>query len=69
MAPLNGDESGVAPRADTANATGPEGEAIRSADATAHQTIYDPNNQLGTSVKGKTRPITGTNSQKVETPN
>jgi hypothetical protein len=56
MAPMNGDESGVAPRADVANATGPEGEAIRSADATAHKTVYDPNNQLGTSLEGKTLP-------------
>jgi hypothetical protein len=57
MAPMNGDESGVAPRADVANATGPEGPAIRSADDTAHKTVYDPNNQLGTSVEGKTYPI------------
>jgi hypothetical protein len=63
MPSTNGDESGVAPRADTANATGPEGPAIRSADSTAHQTVYDPNNQLGTSVEGKTKPVTGTNSQ------
>ena len=56
MAPLNGDESGVAPHANTANAVGPNGRAIRSSDTTAHQTVYDPNNQLGTSVAGKTRP-------------
>ena len=59
LVPLNGDESGVAPRADTTNATGPEGQAVRSADSTAHQTVYDPNNQLGTSVQGKTQPATG----------
>lgn len=54
---LNGNESGIAPRADVRNATGPEGQAVRSADSTAHQTVYDPNNQLGTSVEGKTRPV------------
>jgi hypothetical protein len=69
MAPLNGDESGVAPRADTANATGPQGQAIRSADSTAHQTVYDPNNQLGTSVQGKTQPVTRAHGQRVQTPN
>lgn len=63
MAPLNGDESGVAPRADVANATGPEGQAIRSADDTAHKTVYDPNNQLGTSVEGKTYPVVGAQDQ------
>ena len=68
-APLNGDESGVAPRANVANATGPEGQAIRSADTTAHQTVYDPNNQLGTSVEGKTQPVTGADGQKVQSPN
>ena len=62
-APLNGDESGVAPRANTANATGPNGRAIRSSDTTAHQTVYDPNNQLGTSVAGKTRPTEAQTSQ------
>ena len=56
--PLNGDESGVAPRADLAGATGPKGRALRSADSTAHQTIYDPNDQLGTSLEGKTKPVT-----------
>jgi hypothetical protein len=63
MAPTNGDESGVAPRANTTSATGPKGQAIRSADSTAHQTVYDPNNQLGTSVEGKTKPVTGANGQ------
>jgi hypothetical protein len=47
---LNGDESGVALSANTKNA----GPAARSAEATAHKTVYDPNNQLGTSLEGKT---------------
>lgn len=63
MAPLNGDESGVAPRADVVNATGPEGQAIRSADDTAHKTVYDPNDQLGTSLQGKTYPVAGAQDQ------
>ena len=57
LAPLNGDESGVAPRGNTSNATGPKRQAVRSAESTAHQTVYDPNNQLGTSVQGKTQPV------------
>lgn len=52
MAPLNGDQSGVALRADTSNA----GPSARSAESTAHKTVYDPNNQLGTSLKGATVP-------------
>jgi hypothetical protein len=52
MAPLNGDESGVALSANTENA----GPAARSAESTAHKTVYDPNNQLGTSLEGKTTP-------------
>jgi hypothetical protein len=54
MAPLNGDESGVALSANTKNA----GPAARSAEATAHKTVYDPNDQLGTSLEGKTLPNT-----------
>jgi hypothetical protein len=50
MPRLNGDESGVALSANTKNA----GPAARSAEATAHKTVYDPNNQLGTSLKGTT---------------
>jgi hypothetical protein len=49
-APLNGDESGVALSANTQNA----GPAARSAESTAHKTVYDPNDQLGTSLEGKT---------------
>lgn len=55
MAPLNGDESGVAPRANLRNARGPNAQAARSADSTAHRTIYDPDDQLGTSTEGTTR--------------
>jgi len=51
MAPLNGDESGVAPRADTSHAT----SAVAQADETAHKTVYDPNDQLGTTLDGTPR--------------
>jgi hypothetical protein len=57
--PLLGDQSAVAPRANVANAQGPDAQAIRSAESTAHKTVYDPNNQLGTSTEGTTRPIPG----------
>jgi hypothetical protein len=59
---LNGDESAIAPRADVANAQGPDAQAIRSAESTAHKTVYDPNDQLGTSTEGTTRPIPGVNA-------
>jgi hypothetical protein len=59
MAPLNGDESGVAPRANVQNAQGPEAQAARSAESTARKTIYDPENQLGTSLRGTTQPVPG----------
>jgi hypothetical protein len=52
LTPLNGDESGVAPRANVNNAD----QAQRSAESTAHKTVYDPNNQLGTSTRGTTLP-------------
>jgi hypothetical protein len=42
-APLNGDESGLSPRANTSHAT----SAVAQADETAHKTVYDPNDQLG----------------------
>jgi hypothetical protein len=63
MPQTNGDESGIAPRADTANATGPDAQAIRSADSTAHKTVYDPNDQLGTSLEGRTKPTADTPDQ------
>ena len=30
-----------------------------SAEATAHKSVNDPNNQLGTSLQGRTRPVAG----------
>jgi hypothetical protein len=53
----------VAPRADVADATGPESQAIKSADSTAHQTVLDPDDQLGTSTQGKTRPVDAPSDQ------
>ncbi len=55
LTPLNGDESGVAPRAPVDNAD----QAQRSAESTAHKTVYDPNNQLATSTRGTTLPASG----------
>lgn len=57
--PLNGDESAVAPRANVETAQGPEAPAIRSSESTAHKTVYDPNDQLGTSTQGTTKPVPG----------
>jgi hypothetical protein len=34
-------------------------QAEHSAEATAHKTVNDPNNQLGTSLQGRTRPVAG----------
>ncbi len=34
-------------------------EAEHSAEATAHKSLNDPNNQLGTSLQGRTRPVAG----------
>ena len=38
---------------------GTEAQAEHSAEATAHKTLNDPNNQLGTSLQGRTRPVAG----------
>ena len=38
---------------------GTQAQAEHSAEATAHKTINDPNNQLGTSLQGRTRPVAG----------
>src|ERR1044072_753433 len=32
-------------------------QAEHSAEATAHKSVSDPNNQLGTSLQGRTRPV------------
>jgi len=41
---------------------GTKAEAEHSAEATAHKSLNDPNNQLGTSLQGRTRPIAGAES-------
>jgi hypothetical protein len=38
---------------------GTEAQAEHSAQATAHKSLNDPNNQLGTSLQGRTRPVAG----------
>lgn len=38
---------------------GTQAQAEHSAEATAHKTVNDPNNQLGTSLEGRTRPVAG----------
>ena len=38
---------------------GTKAEAEHSAEATAHKSLNDPNNQLGTSLQGRTRPVAG----------
>ena len=38
----------------------------RSADSTAHKTVLDPNDQLGTSLEGRTKPVTQTPDQTVQ---
>jgi hypothetical protein len=58
-----GDETSVMPPSD--NADGPPknlgqgtlAQADHSAEATAHKSVNDPNNQLGTSLQGRTRPV------------
>lgn len=39
---------------------GTKAQAEHSAEATAHKSVNDPNNQLGTSLQGRTRPVDGT---------
>ena len=38
---------------------GTKAQAEHSAEATAHKSLNDPNNQLGTSLQGRTRPVAG----------
>lgn len=38
---------------------GTEAQAKHSAEATAHKSVSDPNNQMGTSLQGRTRPVAG----------
>ena len=62
MVRLNGDESADAPGADLKNVQGPDAQAVKSADATAHKTVFDPNDQLGTSTQGRIKPVPGASS-------
>jgi hypothetical protein len=41
---------------------GTKDQAEHSAEATAHKSVNDPNNQLGTSLQGRTRPMAGSNN-------
>ena len=41
---------------------GTKAQAEHSAEATAHKSVRDPNNQLGTSLQGRTRPVTEADS-------
>lgn len=53
-------ESAVAPRADVKTAQGPDAQAIKSADSTAHNTVVDPDDQIrSNSTAGNTQPIPG----------
>jgi hypothetical protein len=40
---------------------GTKTQAEHSAEATAHKSVNDPNNQLGTSLQGRTRPVADSN--------
>ena len=44
---------------------GTKAEAEHSAEATAHKSLNDPNNQLGTSLQGRTRPIVEANGMPI----
>jgi hypothetical protein len=50
-------------------ANGTTAQAKHSAEATAHKTVKDPNNQLGTSLQGRTRgPVNCVTSASADTP-
>ncbi len=62
--PTSLSESGTASEQPTEAASphlgqGTEAQAEHSAEATAHKSVNDPNNQLGTSLQGRTRPVAG----------
>ena len=46
---------------------GTKAQAEHSAEATAHKTIADPNNQQGTSLQGRTRPVAGSQNDTAST--
>ena len=46
---------------------GTKAQAEHSAEATAHKSVSDPNNQLGTSLQGRTRPIAGADADSLAT--
>ena len=55
-----GDPSEATPAPNVGQGT--KAQAEHSASATAHKSLNDPNNQLGTSLQGRTRPIAGAES-------
>src|SRR3954470_7965018 len=47
---------------------GTKAQAEHSAEATAHKSVSDPNNQLGTSLQGRTRPVAEADAGSQNTP-
>ena len=58
---LQGNQSADAPGADLKNLSGPDAQVARRADADAHSTVYDPNNQRG-GAQGHTPAVPGVNA-------
>jgi hypothetical protein len=46
---------------------GTKAQAEHSAEATAHKSVSDPNNQFGTSLQGRTRPVAGADAGSQDT--
>jgi hypothetical protein len=63
-----GDATSVTPPGNNADGPpkklgqGTSAQAEHSAEATAHKSVKDPNNQLGTSLQGRTRPVASTDA-------
>ena len=58
---LEGNQSADAPGANLKNLSGPDAQVARRADADAHSTVYDPNNQRG-GAQGHTPLVPGVNA-------
>jgi hypothetical protein len=60
-APVQSDSAGPLPTEAAAPNLGhsTQAQAEHSAQATAHKSVNDPNNQMGTSLQGRTRPVGG----------
>lgn len=68
-APDSGLDSSACVAGGGAVANGTTAKAKHSAEATAHKTVRDPNNQLGTSLQGRTRgPVNCVTSASADTP-